>query len=98
MKSPTNVTSNQEMQKSIKIRNTLTSFTHIVMKIMSEIYLADSQLHEHFVSSIVPLHTGVPRNNLKPQDTVPMQKQEKCTQEYYIHFGSETSLYQLVTP
>ena len=31
---------------------------------------------------------------MKPQEKVPMQKQEQCTQEYYIKVGSETSLYQ----
>ena len=32
---PSNVTSKQEVQKSTKIRNTLTSFTDIVMQIIS---------------------------------------------------------------
>ena len=36
-KAPTNVTSNQEMQISANIRNTLTSFTHILIQIMPDI-------------------------------------------------------------
>ena len=42
-RAPINVTSNQEMQKSTKIRNTLTSFTYIVMQIMQGISLTDAQ-------------------------------------------------------
>ena len=53
-RAPINVTSNQEMQKSTKIRNTLTSLTYIVMQIMPEISLTDAQSHEHFIDSVVP--------------------------------------------
>ena len=93
-KAPTNITLNQDMHKSAKISNTLTSFTHIVMQIMPEIYLIEFQ----FISSMVPSYNGVPRNSLKPQESVQMQKQEQCTKECYIKIGPETSLYQLVTP
>ena len=53
-RAPINVTSNQEMQKSTKIRNTLTSFTYIVMQIMPEISMTDAQSNEHFIDSVVP--------------------------------------------
>ena len=49
-RAPINVTSNQEMQKSTKISNTLTSFTYIVMQIMPEISLTDAQSNQQFIS------------------------------------------------
>ena len=52
-RAPINVTSNQEMQKSTKIRNTLTSFTYIVMQIMQGISLTDAQSPQHLISSMV---------------------------------------------
>ena len=51
---PTNNTSNQGMQKSTKISNVQTSFTHFVMKIMPDIYLKDSKLHQQFIYSMLP--------------------------------------------
>ena len=38
----------------IKIGNTLTSFTHIVMQIMPEISLIDVKSHPQFISSMLP--------------------------------------------
>ena len=81
MKSHINVTSNQGMHKSTKIGNIPSSFTHIVMHIMPVIYMTDSQLHKQFIYSVLPSYTDITRNNLKPQDAVPMQKQKQYTQE-----------------
>ena len=75
------------MQKSAKIRNTLTSFTHIVMKITQGISLTDTQSPQHLIYSMVPSLTCAPRNSLKPQEELNMQKQEQCTQGCYIKNG-----------
>ena len=53
-----------------KIRNTLNSFTHIVMQIIPDISLTDTHSHPQFVSSMVTSYTVVPRNSLKPQEEV----------------------------
>ena len=81
MKSHTNVSSKQGIHKSTKVRNTPTSSIHIVMQIMSEIYLTDALSHKQFISSMLTSYTGVTRNNLRPLEAVPMQKQEQFTQE-----------------
>ena len=98
MKAPTNVTSHQGMHKSTKNNNTTISATHIVMQIMSEIYMTDSQSHQHSISSMVTSQNSVPKTNLRPQEESPMQKQEQCTQECQIKIVSETYLNRLVTP
>ena len=54
MKSPTNDTSKQGVHKSTKIKNIPTSYTYIVMYIIPEIYLTDTQLHQQFIFPIVP--------------------------------------------
>ena len=46
-----------------KMRTTLTSFTHIVMQIMPEIFLTDFHSNPQFISSMLPSKTGVPGNN-----------------------------------
>ena len=74
-KSPINATSNQYIQKSAKLRNTLTSFTRIVMHTMQVIYHTDAHSHPQFISSMVPLLPGSPINSLKPPEAVQMQKQ-----------------------
>ena len=95
-KSPINVTSKQEMHQSAKIRNNLTSFTHIVMQIMPQISMIDVKSHTQFTSSMVPSYTGVSGKSMKPQEAVQTNKQTQCTQGCYIKTGSETSLDQLV--
>ena len=45
---------------------------------------------------MVPSLTGVPINDLRLQDAVPIHKQDQCTQEFYIKTGSDNSLDQLV--
>ena len=52
------------------------------MQIMPEIYLTDAQLDQKFISSMEPSYSGVPGNNTKPQEEVPIQKQEQCTQDF----------------
>ena len=51
------------------------------MQIMPKIYMIDIQTHPQFISSIIFSLSGVPRNSLKLQEGVKIQKQEKCTQE-----------------
>ena len=75
---PTNATSKQEIQKSAKIRNTITSFTNIVMKIMQGISLKEAHSPQKLISTMVPSSTGAPIKSLKPQEAVQMQKQEQC--------------------
>ena len=82
MKSPTHVSSKQGMHKSTKISNTPTSSIHIVMQIISDIYLKGTKLHQQFISSMVTSYTGVPRNNLIPLETFPIHKQQQFTQEW----------------
>ena len=81
MKSHIDVSSNQGIHKSTKIINTPTSSTYIVMQIMQEIYLKDALSHQHLTSSMVPSFTSVTRKNMRPIESVPMQKQEQCKQE-----------------
>ena len=69
-----------------------------MIQVIPGIYLTDAHPHQQFISSIVLSYNGVPRNNLKPQEEVPMHKQEQCTQECWIKIGSETSVDQLDTP
>ena len=59
MKSHINISSKQGMQKSKKIRNNPTSYTPIVMQIMTDIYLTDTQSHQYFIYSVVPSQIGV---------------------------------------
>ena len=54
MKSRTNISSTQGMQKSTKTRNTPTYFIHILMHIMPHIYLKDTPSHKQIISSMVP--------------------------------------------
>ena len=77
---PINVTSNQEMQKSAKLRNTPTSFTHIVMQIMQEISMTDAQSPPQFIYLMIPSSIGDPINILKNPESVQMHKQEQYTQ------------------
>ena len=79
-KTPINVSSQHGMHKSTKIRNDPTSYIHILVHIMLEVYLTDALSHQHIASSMVILLTGVPRNNLRPLEAVPTQKQEQSTQ------------------
>ena len=79
-RAPINVTSNQEMQKSAKLSNTLTSFTHILMRTMQGISLTESQSTPQFTYSMALSLTGDPRKILKPPEEIQMQKQEQCTQ------------------
>ena len=72
------------MHKSRKTRNTPTSFIHIVIQIMKEIYQTYAIPHQQFKSSMVLSFFGVPGNNLIHIEAVLTQKQEQCTQEYYI--------------
>ena len=95
---PINVTPNQEMKKQAKLRNTPTSFTHIVIHIMQGISLTDTQEPPQLTSLMVTSSNGAPRNSPKPLKSVQMHKQEKFTQECWIKTGSETSLDQLVIP
>ena len=55
-KFPIIVTSKQDIQKSAKIRNTPTSFTHMVMQIMMEISLIDIHSHLNLISSMIPIN------------------------------------------
>ena len=75
-----NLNSKQEMHKYVKIRNTPTSFPHIVMQIMQGISTIDAQSTQHFISSMAPSLTGAPINSLKPLEAVQIQKQEQYTQ------------------
>ena len=77
---PINVPPKQEMQKSEKLMNTHTSFSHIVMQIMQEISLIDSQSPPQFIYLLIPSSTGDPINILKNPESVQMQKQEQYTQ------------------
>ena len=98
MRAPVDVTSKKEMQKSAKIRNTLTSFTHILMQIMQWISLIDTQSPQQFISSMSQSLNCAPRKILKHQEEFETDIQEQCTQECYIKTGSEASLDQLVVP
>ena len=42
--------------------------------------------------------TGAPGNNMRYLEEGPRQKQEQYKKVHYIKIGSETSIYQLVTP
>ena len=88
IKSHINVSSNQAMKKSTKIRNNPTSCIHILMQIMLEIFLTDPLSHQQPTSSMGPSFIGAPRNNLIYLEAFLMKKQEQCTQEYHIKIGS----------
>ena len=87
IKYPTNFTSKQDMQKLTKKGYIPTSFTHIVIQIIKNIQLTDVTLHQQFIYSMVLSYNCVPRNSLKHQEAVQIQKQEQCTQEYQIKIG-----------
>ena len=74
--------SKQGMQKYKKISNNPTSFIHIFMHIMQEIYQIDSLSHRHITSSVVPSFNGVTRDSLRHLEAVTTQKQEQCIQDY----------------
>ena len=59
MKSHINISSNQVIQISTKIRNITTSFIHIIMYITQEIYLIYALSHHQTTSSMVPSLNGV---------------------------------------
>ena len=61
MKSNINVSSEQAMQISTKIRNTPTSYMHIVIQIMLEIFLTYSLSYQQLASLMVSSLTGEPR-------------------------------------
>ena len=82
-----NVSSKKVMHKRTKIRNNLTSSTHIFINITKEIYLTGALSPQHLTSSMVPSLTGFPVNNPRHLEAVPIQKQEQFTQEYYIKIG-----------
>ena len=98
MKARINVSSKQFMHKSTKIRNTPTSSTHIVMKIMQDIFMEVTMSPQHLSYSMLPSFNGEPRNNMRYIEAVTMKKQQQCTQYYCIKIGSETYIDQLVTP
>ena len=82
MKYHINASSNKAIQKSTKIRNTLTPSIHIVMQIMQGIFITEDLTHQQLTSSMVPSLDGAPRNNLKHIEAVKTKKQEKFTQKY----------------
>ena len=78
---PVNATSNQDIQKSVKIWNTPTSFTYIVMQTMQGISHTDAQSPQQSIYSMVPSLTGRPKNSQKLPEAFQIQKQDQCTQE-----------------
>ena len=74
-KDPINDTSNKDIHKSLKIRNTPNSFTRIVMQTMKWIYQIDAQSPPQLISSMVPSLTGASGSNQKLLEAVQMHKQ-----------------------
>ena len=52
------------------------------MQIMPDIFLKGTLSPQNSNSAMVPFLNGAPRKNLRHIEAVPMQKQDKCAQEY----------------
>ena len=82
-----NVYSNHTRLISIKVRNTKTFYTNIVIQTTQGMSLKSAQSHLLLTLSMAPQLTGFPRNRYKLHREAPTLIQEQCIHEWCIKTG-----------
>ena len=67
----------------------LTSLTHTVIQIILDISVTGDMSPQQITSLMALSYNGVPRNNTRHQEAVPMRKQEQCIQVCKVRTGLE---------